>query len=90
MTRDQAEQQARAWLVDNGFIFYPGVPHAGVSDDDVESLTILLLASQAACLEEAAEKLVGFKRDYYTYAESRAREDIITWLREQAQARRTG
>lgn len=85
--RDQAEQQARAWLLEQIRSVYP---------EHLQSLTTLLLATQAAMLETVMahidSRIDGYRYETDIFAHERVDEAkrINNWLREQAQVRRTG
>lgn len=83
---DQAEQQARAWLMEHlGAYNFGG--------EMLRSLTTLLLATEAACFkvveQEIARRVNGMNDDESGDLECDP-ATLCRWLREQAQARRTG
>lgn len=96
MTKAQAEQQARAWLITNKiFDADTGAPFLR----DVHSLASLLLTAHAAGLDMGADILnqeVADHRKHYgehPYCEDYSCHDIKVIeakIREQAQQRRTG
>jgi flagellin-specific chaperone FliS len=87
MTRDKAEQQARAWLEKRGL--YSTLDNNTAEEiADAASLTQLLLDTQAACLEEAAQ--IAEREDCQTDDPLNHACRITQRLREQAAQRRTG
>lgn len=85
MTRDQAEQQARAFCEEFADEF--------VMREAIERLATLLLATEAACFkvveQEIARRVNGMNDDESGDLECDP-ATLCRWLREQAAQRRTG
>ncbi len=98
MTRVQAEEQASAWLLKQGICYKHSNGQWVAEKDEVISLADMLLATEAVCLEEAAQVVSGYKPPEGYKMEMTDGTDVVRpWLeqikarlREQAAQRRMG